>query len=120
MWPQIKPGVEEVIRKCPDDFWPEDVYASLQRGGSTLFLVEDGFMVVEIVNDAFSTKKTLYVWILYWLKAEENQDLLYEHLDRLAKQAGCCRIHFKSPRMGWMKKAKGFKLKLITWEREIG
>lgn len=113
------PGLKRLLRKCPDDFTPEDVYWFLKENRATLFLLDEGFVILEVVTEPFRLKRTLCVWLLYWLKADENQEQLLAELEALAKKAGCCRIHFKSPRMGWMKKAKGFKLKLITWEREI-
>lgn len=119
VWGRVKPGIEQLLRKCPDDFDPEDVYWALRESRAALFLIGDGFLVTEIGIEPFKQKKTLCVWLLYWLQAEKYQDILYEELDGLARFLGCVRIHFKSPRMGWMKKAKGFKLKLITWERIV-
>lgn len=117
VWDQVLPGLKKLLRKCPDDFRAEDVYWYLRENKASLFLIGDGFMVVEIGTDVFRGRRTLYVWLLYWLEAEKNQDWIYKQLDEIAKKANCVRIQFKSPRMGWMKKARGFKLKLITWER---
>jgi hypothetical protein len=119
VWPRVLPQLKALLRICPDDFTAEDVYWYLKAERAWLFLIEDGFCVLEVSTDPFGGKKTLCVWLLYWLKAEENQAQLLTELEALARKSGCCRIHFKSPRMGWMKKVNGFNLKMITWEREI-
>ena len=119
VWPQVLPGLQRLIRKCPDDFTAEHVFWRLMNDRASLFLLGDGFMVLEVDTDPFCGRRTLCVWLLYWLKAEQQQDFIYRELDRLALAANCCRIHFKSPRLGWLKKAKGFKQKLITWERTL-
>lgn len=119
VWPSVAPKIKALLRKCPDDFTVEDVYWFLKDNKASLFLMGDGFMVLEVAVEPFRGKRTLCVWLLYWLRAEENQDQIYSELDALARKAQCCRIHFKSPRKGWIKKAHGFKQKLITWEREI-
>lgn len=116
-WPQVLPGLKRLMRKCADDFTAEDVYWFLKESRASLFLLDDGWIVLEVSTDPFGGKRTLCVWLMYWLQAEENQEQLLSDLEVIARKARCCRIHFKSPRMGWMKKAKGFKLKLITWER---
>lgn len=117
VWHKVLPGIKALLRKCPDDFTEYDVYWYLRESKASLFLLGDGFMVLEVATEPFTQKRTLCVWLLYWLQAEENQELIYQTLDALAVRAQCSRIHFKSPRLGWMKKARGFKQKLITWER---
>ena len=76
-------------------------------------------MVLETSTDLFNGQKTLWVWLLYWKSAERNREWLERQLDAIGKSAGCRYVSFRSPRMGWKKQAKGYKLKLITWEREI-
>jgi hypothetical protein len=89
---------------------------------ATLFLcfVEgefQGFFTVELVVDPIKERRTLFVWLLHFLGANELN--LEDHLDELGRKAGCCRIQFKSPRLGWKKRAedRGYKLKMITWEK---
>lgn len=126
LWHWIEPGIDKILKRCPDDFEARDVYASLRNPGapcgSSAFLIFrdwefQGFLILEVGVDPFKGRRTLCVWLMHFRGAEEVQDAIYEHLDRLKVNAGCCRIHMKSPRLGWMKKAKGFRLKLITWER---
>lgn len=119
VWDRVKPGIEHLLLKCPDDYIAEDVYWFLRENRATLFMVGDGFMVLEVATDIFSGKKSLCVWLLHFLGAEESRGQIYEYLDDLARKAGCCRVRFKSPRSGWVKKAIGWDMKLITWEREI-
>lgn len=116
VWNQVLPQLEALLRICPDDFTSHDVYWYLRENKASLFLLPEGFMVVEIATEPFRQNKTLCIWLMYWKQAEANQDWLLQQCEAMAKHHDCVRIHFKSPRMGWMKKAKGFKLKMITWE----
>lgn len=126
LWHWIRPEIEKLLQRHPDDFRAEDVYLSLRRpgepGGSSCFLIFreqefKGFCIVEVAVDPFGGRRTLCVWILCFKGADECQDAIYEWLDRLKASANCSRIHMKSPRLGWFKKGGGFKLKMITWER---
>ena len=119
VWKDVRPGIEKLLRKCPDTFTPEDVYWRLRNDQAGLFLVGDGFMVLETSTDTFNGQKTLWVWLLYWKSAEKNRTWLEGQLDLIAKKSGCRFVSFRSPRLGWKKQAIGYKLKLITWEREI-
>ena len=123
LWHWIKPGVREILDNCPDDFEPEDVFCALwQQKASAFLILEDGefkgFMVLEVMTDPFKGRRTLSVWLLHYKGAEETQEAIYEHLEKLKTLVNCCRIWMRSPRLGWLKKAKGWKLKLITWEKE--
>lgn len=123
LWHWIKPGIEEINRICPDDYEPEDIFCWLWQQRATCFLIlEDrevkGFTVLEVVTDPFKGRKTLNVWLLNYHGAEETQEIVNEFLDRTKVLAGCCRVQMKSPRLGYTKKLKGWKLKLVTWERE--
>jgi hypothetical protein len=123
-WKWIEPGIEAVFRECPDDFSTPDVYAYLRMNKATLFLCFvggefAGFFTAEIVTDPIKERRTLFVWLLHFLGANELD--LEDRLDDLARSANCCRVQFKSPRFGWKKRAevRGYKLKMVTWERVL-
>ncbi len=116
VWPRVRGGIEELLRICPEEFSPEDVFARLREEKANLYLLGDGFCVLEVSTEPFNGKRSLNVWLLHWKDAEENHDALRDWLKDARKQANCANVQFRSPRMGWMKKAKGFRMKLITWE----
>ena len=117
VWPEVAPGVEQVLRKCPDDFTVEDVYWFLKANRATLFIIEGGgFFVVEVTVEPFRGRRTLNIWLMYFLGARKVKAQLLEQMKQLGRNAQCVRVHFKSPRRGWEKEAEGFKVKLITYE----
>jgi hypothetical protein len=124
VWKWIEPGVEEIFRICPDDFSTQDACTYLLNNRATLFLCFlggefAGFFTAEIVTDPNRGRRTLFVWLLHFLGANELD--LEDRLDDLGRSANCCRIQFKSPRLGWQKRAqdRGYKLKMIIWERAL-
>lgn len=45
-WPQIKPALEALLSKSPDEWIPEDVYHALKSGSAAAYQSDDGLMIV--------------------------------------------------------------------------
>jgi hypothetical protein len=97
-WPRIKRGLEELLRKAPDDWIPEDVYLSLGTGQAYCFEIGTGFAVVQV--SPYLRGKMLFVWCLYMPRGNDKGAVI-DALDSLARGAGCNVIRFHSSREGW-------------------
>lgn len=124
VWDHVKPEVEKLLTRFPDEWIPEDLYADLRYGKATLFVLTDngikGFFVVEVVTDRHSQNKSLNVWVLCAEHVGEiHQQLLIAKLDELKALCSCARITYGSARMAWARAMKGvFEIKSIVLERK--
>lgn len=115
-WPEIKYGLEQVLRKTSSAKWlPEDVYAELLYKKAICVMGmknEDlqGFFVGKPHEDG------LFVWAVY---SEGNLDEGVQHLVNYAKAVNCRNITFKTDRKGWQKVAKKYGFQPSAWRLEI-
>lgn len=117
VWNQIRNGLEVVLDRSSDSWIPEDVYCSIRTGNSQLFMIDNGFTIVQQVTDQFSNEKSLHIWITY--RDSGNYDItddFHGFLRKLADNAGIKRITFGSKRR-WDRKS-GAKVKEIVYELE--
>lgn len=115
VWFLVRSGLEVILEKSPDTWIPEDVYCSIRTGNAQLFMIDNGFTVIQQVNDQWSNEKTLHIWITY--RSSGNYDITDEFhgfLRKLADNAGIKRITFGSKRR-WDKRS-GAKVKEIIYE----
>ena len=111
-WPEVKHGLENVLKKSNGDWIPEDVYTAIKNNTSTLHLVDEGFVVLTPKNDYDGV--TLFVWVAYghgvvWEKYRPEIELM-------ARQIKAKRIRFESSRKGW---GKRYKYVTSIYEKEL-
>lgn len=115
-WPEIKYGLEQVLKKTPTATWiPEDVYAELLYKRSVCVMGmknEDlqGFFVAKPHDNG------LFVWAVY---SEGSLDEGVQHLVNYAKAVNCKNITFTTDRKGWAKVAKKYGFQPAVWRMEI-
>lgn len=117
LWGKVRPELEKMAR-FSDGWIPEDVYTLIVSGHAHLYVAESewrGFCVLQVLPNY--TGKRLHIWIAYGWDIEEHA----EEVMALAKQAGCRKVTFESPRRGWWKRAEhfGFKETRCMYEREV-
>jgi hypothetical protein len=117
IWGKVRPELERIARHS-DGWLPEDVYVLLVTGHASLYVNDGewrGFCVLQVLPNY--TGKRLHIWIAHGWDVEEHAE---EVID-LAKQAGCRKVTFESPRRGWWKRAEhfGFKETRCVYERNI-
>jgi hypothetical protein len=71
LWHWVKPGVDEILKECPDDFESSDVFCALWQQKASCFLILrdrefQGFMVLEVATEPFKGRRTLCVWLLHF------------------------------------------------------
>lgn len=121
-WPQIRAGLEQILKRCPDTWIPEDVYLRMRQNHAFAYMTSFGFFIVEIVIDSNRpSHRRLNVWCLYSTNPRLDPVLIketVEKLDALAKEALCGGVTFASPRHGWERYLQDyFKPVLIRYER---
>lgn len=126
VWPQVKPGLKEVIRRAPAHWIPEDVYHALRANIASLHIATDprdgeylGFVVLMRV-DAWDGP-TLHIWAAHNTGA---RDVLVEAVGEIvgmARNINARRVTFSSQRRGWERTAAllGFRPATQNFEMEI-
>lgn len=106
IWDRIRPGLLEVKEASGEPWIPEDVYADCYAGRSLLYLLGDGFGVVQPQGD------TLHVWCGWgaWMMDDGMSELF-----SIAKAGGARKISFDSNRLGWQRVAKKYGFKPRKW-----
>ena len=118
-WPSIKPGLENVKTKSPEDWIIEDVYVDCYNGRSMLWaLIDDsrviGYWVLQPNGDK------LHVWAGWSLEnRHDNLENGLKYIKEVARQGGSKYITFSSHRRGWEKRAKTLGFSPRLWICEV-
>jgi hypothetical protein len=115
-WTYVKPGLEKILAKSPEDWLPEDIYAAcIYNGASLLICIKDnapcGFMVVIARGEAW------HVWCA-WSDSHVLDDGLAA-LEEMARLSNVKRLTFESWRRGWDKLAKKNGFHARSWVKEL-
>ena len=115
-WSFVRNGLEAILRKSPEPWIPEDVYAAISNGKCTLWLAIEqdkavGFVIAYISGDNF------HVWCA-WGNLGGNLKAYFQDLEDIARQQ-CKRITFESWRPGWNRVARELGFKPRTWAKEL-
>jgi hypothetical protein len=122
VWEFVRKGLQSVLDRTQDPWTPTDVYRCLRGNRASLFLSDDGFLILSRREEEWSLEPYLLVWVGWFKKgtALPMDAELFAWLDSQARSIGCKRLRIISPRLGWGKRLRGyFTLKYQTWEREI-
>ena len=123
-WEFIEPGLREVLRRTKEPWNPEDVRRQLVTGQASLWVCDDGFVVLQKLREEFSCKPYLYVWVM-WFKPGKGRAVRAEveaWLSEVALQhVGDARaVKFSSPRIGWKALEPDWEIERIIWRRKNG
>jgi len=116
-WHFVKPGLEDVLKKSPENWIPEDVYADCMNGRVMLWVFSEnnypvGFAVLAVRGDA------LHCWC-GWANSVGHFKSAVECVSEIAKAGGSKFVTFESWRSGWERLAPKFGFKPRTWVKEI-
>ena len=116
-WHFVKPGLEDVLKKSPENWIPEDVYADCMNGKVMLWVFSEnnypvGFAVLAVRSDA------LHCWC-GWANSVGHFKSAVECVSEIAKAGGSKFVTFESWRSGWERLAPKFGFKPRTWVKEI-
>lgn len=104
-WAAIRPGLERIQRKTPEEWIPEDVYSDCFNGRAMVCAL----MNAETVVGYFVLQPMgiyLHIWAAWSL--DNNEKIVIEGLKcikEIARQGNARYLTFSSHRKGWFKRA---------------
>jgi hypothetical protein len=118
-WPTLRPGLDKIKTRSPENWIVEDVYTDLFNGKSMVWVCIDndryaGFFVLQPMGT------TMHVWAGYTL--ENNQQIVengLKYIKILASQANAKFITFSSHRNGWQRRAAQLGFRPKQWICEV-
>jgi len=118
-WPSVRPGLDKIKTRSPENWIVEDVYTDLFNGKSMIWVcIENnhykGFFVLQPMG------LTMHVWAGYTL--ENNQQIVengLKYIKILASQANAKFITFSSHRNGWQRRAAQLGFRPKQWICEV-
>ena len=118
-WATIKPGLEKIKSKSPENWIIEDVYTDCFNQKSLLFVgIENnryqGFFILQPLGE------TCHLWAAYTL--ENNYDVVknaLEYIKSMASSGNVKYITFSSHRQGWTKRAVAYGFRPNKWICEV-
>jgi hypothetical protein len=118
-WPSLRPGLDKIKTRSPENWIVEDVYTDLFNGKSMVWVCIDndryaGFFVLQPMG------LTMHVWAGYTL--ENNQQIVensLKYIKILASQANAKFITFSSHRNGWQRRAAQLGFRPKQWICEV-
>ena len=118
-WPSLRPGLDKIKTRSPENWIVEDVYTDLFNGKSMVWVCINndryaGFFVLQPMG------LTMHVWAGYTL--ENNQQIVensLKYIKILASQANAKFITFSSHRNGWQRRAAQLGFRPKQWICEV-
>ena len=117
LWPQIRPGIEEIQQSQGADWIPEDIYHWVQSDKATLYVTDDGFTIVQRGQNEITKEIYLYILISYSWSQEKNIVAYLPAFEALARNIGAAYIETRTTRRGLEK--LGFELDQVTYRRRV-
>ena len=118
-WPSIRPGLDKIKIRSPENWIPEDVYTDCFNQKAMLWVVLEnnhfsGFFILQPQGH------TLHVWAAWTL--ENNYQIVesgLKYIKDLASQGGCKYLTFSSHRQGWQRRAAQLGFRPRQWICEV-
>ena len=118
-WSSVKPGLEKIKRRSPENWIIEDVYTDCFNKQSLLFVAIEnnhfkGFFILQPQGE------TMHLWAAYSL--ENSYDVVenaLKYIKGMAAEAKVKYITFSSHRRGWAKRAADYGFRPKQWICEV-
>lgn len=121
LWERIWPGLRTIRRKCKAPWTVEQIRGHLLHGKATLFVRDEGFIVLERCLEPWTGEPYLNAWLMWFKPGEamKQRDELVEWLDNAVRFYKCAWWQFGSPREEWGATIAPYCEKALTvWRRE--
>ncbi len=118
-WATIKPGLDKIKTRSPENWIVEDVYTDCFNQRSLLFvLIENnhykGFFILQPMGE------TLHLWAAYSLEnSYEVVENALKYIKNMALSANVKYITFSSHRRGWDRRAASYGFRPKQWICEV-
>jgi hypothetical protein len=121
-WEWVKAGLEQVIRRTKERWTPTHVLQAMHEGAATLFVREDGFVVLQRLKAEWTSEPYVNVWAMWFApgKGRLARPEVEAWLTELAiKSCGNPKaLKFSSPRIGWKALEPEWEIERIIWRRK--
>lgn len=121
LWAKVASGLETIRKRCKAPWTVEQIRAHLLFGRASLFVHEQGFLILERCQEQWTGEPYLNAWLM-WFKPGEAMKLrddLVDWLDNAVKFHRCVWWQFGSPREEWAEVIKPYCEKvMVTWRRK--
>jgi hypothetical protein len=114
-WGFVRKGLEHILRKSPEWWIPEDVYAALSGNKANLWLWSEDDKVVGFIV-GYMHGDTFIIWCAYGRLTDIQQ--AFGDIEAMVK-GQCSRITFESWRPGWSRVAKKLGFNPRGWVKEL-
>ena len=118
-WASVKPGLEKIKSKSPENWIVEDVYTDCFNQKAMLWVVLEnnhfnGFFILQPMGEE------LHVWAAWTL--ENDYQVVQKGLQfikNMAREANVKYLTFSSHRPGWDRRAKAYGFRPRKWISEV-
>jgi hypothetical protein len=114
VWPDVKAGLEVILKRTRQTWIAEDVYHALKTKQSILLIgIEEGKFAGFVVLTMNKSHDGLegHIWTAYNISKSEYINASWPIIQGFCKAAGCKRVTMSSSRKGWGR--RGEKLGLV-------
>lgn len=118
-WPSVRPGLEKIKSKSPENWIVEDVYTDCFNQKAMLWVVLEnnhfnGFFILQPMGEE------LHVWAAWTLKNDyQVVQKGLQFIKNMAREANVKYLTFSSHRPGWDRRAKAYGFRPRKWISEV-
>lgn len=118
-WDFVEAGLQKIIRKTGEKWSAAHVSQALYEGRASLFVRDDGFVVLQQLREDWTCAPYINVWAMWFKpgKAKAIHAELMTWLDEVTAKHGCSTWKFGSPRKGWGG-YEGWEIDKVIWRRK--
>lgn len=125
-WPQLKEGLEDLIRKTHPTWMPEHVYYQVKSANALLVVMThdgefEGFYVIGRDIDKLTQNTDLLIWIAYSKGKKHCVEFGDEMICAFGRQNGFHYAVGYSPRLAWARRAErmGYRVRTVVLHKPL-
>lgn len=104
-WPYLRPKLELILRKSPESWIPEEIFADIFTGHSMLWIAFNIDKPIAFVVGQVQKEQTFHLWVGY-CDPKIDSYVQWHMITEITETVKCKKITFESWRKGWIRKAK--------------
>ena len=117
-WEYLRPKLELILRKSPEQWIPEEIFADILNGHSTLWIAFNVDKPIAFIVGQVQKEQTFHLWAGY-CDPKIDDDVKWHMIEEVAQKMKCNKISFESWRKGWSRKATRFGFKPRKYIKEL-
>jgi len=116
-WAFVKKGLEHILRKSPESWIPEDIYASCVNNTAVLCLAMENDKPIGFIV-GYKELNAFHIWCAHGNSGGKLAEW-FKMVESIAKSMDCKQITFASWRPAWNKVAVELGFKTRSWIKEL-